>query len=173
MNPLVVSTSVNPVENSRILLIDDDKALLEGLAGMLTIRFKGIHVDTCSNPMAAQAVVQSGQYDLILCDVSMPGMNGLALLPHLRYSAPHASIVMMSAVADEGVREYAYSCGATTFIAKPFNREVLTMTLQLLLGNRTERRHGHDLPCREPVSEVMSTPPWKDKPLGKPYRTKH
>ncbi|MDQ6733279.1 MAG: response regulator [Nitrospirota bacterium] len=100
---------------------------------MLTIRLGHVHVDTCSNPASARDMAQRGEYDLILCDVSMPHINGLTLLPWLRHSAPHATIVMMSGVADEGVQEKAFMYGATTFLAKPFDRDSLTLTLKQLL----------------------------------------
>jgi CheY-like chemotaxis protein len=75
---------------SRILLVDDDAALLEGLAEMLTIRLQPVHVDTCHGSRLAVKMVQQGQYDVILCDVWMPVMNGLELLPRLRKTAPEA-----------------------------------------------------------------------------------
>lgn len=68
-----------------------------------------------------------------LCDVSMPTMNGLELLPSLRRAAPAASILMMSAVGDRSVRNRALAGGATGFVAKPFDRETLTMTLKQAL----------------------------------------
>jgi CheY-like chemotaxis protein len=121
------------LNNTRILIIDDDPALLESLAEMLTIRLGRVHVDTCSNPSFAGSMVRRGRYEVILCDISMPHINGLMILPILRHSAPNAAIVLMSAVADKGVQEKAFIDGATAFLAKPFDREVLTGTLKQLL----------------------------------------
>jgi CheY-like chemotaxis protein len=118
---------------SRILIIDDDPALLEALAEMLTIRLGSVHVETCRHPALAVGMVRQRRYDLILCDVSMPDINGLALLPLLRDSAPDAAIVMMSAVADKGVQDKACLDRATAFLTKPFDRDRLTATLKHLL----------------------------------------
>ena len=60
----------------RILLIDDDTALLASLAEMLTIRLQPSHIETCDGSTFALRMVQQGQYDVILCDVWMPGING-------------------------------------------------------------------------------------------------
>lgn len=122
--------------NARILLIDDDPALLESLAEMLRIRLEQVQIETCSNPALAVAVAQRGSFDLILCDVRMPQMNGLTLLPQLRGAAPHAAIVMMSGMLDDTVRSRAFAYGATTFLAKPFDRESLTINLKQALKNR-------------------------------------
>lgn len=75
----------------------------------------------------AHAMVQRQHDDLILCDVSMPGMNGLTLLPSLRSSAPHASVVMMSGDLDLDVQQKAMNLGATTILLKPFDRLPLTV----------------------------------------------
>ena len=129
----------------RILIIDDDPALLESLAEMLMIRLGRVHVDTCSIPAFAVGMVRREGYDIILCDISMPDINGLTLLPSLRDSTPDAAIVMMSAVANNGDQEKAFSNGATAFLAKPFDRDLLTATLKEVLRNITQR-HDRTVP---------------------------
>lgn len=61
---------------TRILIIDDDPALLIGLADMLRLRLWRIEVDTCDNPAYAVDMVKSTPVDLILCDVCMPRITG-------------------------------------------------------------------------------------------------
>jgi CheY-like chemotaxis protein len=135
MNTFTVSTVSlhGGIAPSRILVVDDDAALLEGLAEMLRIRLQPVHVDTCHGSRLAVKMVQQGQYDVILCDVWMPIMNGLELLPRLREAAPEASILMMSAVVDRSVRSKVLADGATGFVVKPFDRDALTMTLKQAL----------------------------------------
>lgn len=123
------------MSTSKILLIDDDPSLLVGLSEMLHIRLGSVQVDTCLGPSFAVHMLQQKQYDLILCDVSMPEINGLDLLPKLRKAAPVAAIFMMSAALDSSVRTSALANGATGFIAKPFDRDALTFTLKQTLQN--------------------------------------
>ncbi|MBA2253198.1 MAG: response regulator [Nitrospirales bacterium] len=134
--PLSSSRTCSTSDNSRVLVIDDDAALLESLAEMLTIRLGRVHVDTCSNPASAEAMVRRGQYDLILCDVWMAPVSGLTLLPQLRKAAPEASIIMMSGVTNNTVRSQALASGATTFLPKPFDRDSLTLMLKQVLNER-------------------------------------
>lgn len=126
--PIACGTSL-----PRILLIDDDPALLEGLGQMLAIRLQRVQIETCDGSALALPTARQGQYDVILCDVWMPGIDGLELLPDLRQAAPDAVIFMMSAVLDDGVKEWAVAAGATGFLVKPFDRDVLTMTLKQVL----------------------------------------
>lgn len=101
---------------------------------MLNIRLEGVQVDTCSDPVLALGMVQQQNYDLILCDVCMPGISGLELLPQLRYERPNVAIIAMSGVADQSLSDAALLYGATTFIAKPFEREVLTTAVKAALA---------------------------------------
>jgi DNA-binding NtrC family response regulator len=129
----------------RILIIDDDPALLESLTEMLKIRLGRVHIETCRNPALAVGHGMTEPLRFNLCDVSMPDINGLALLPPLRHSAPDAAIVIMSAIADKGVQ------GATVFLAKPFDRDVLTATLKHLLTEIPDVKRFQSLPARRPV----------------------
>jgi DNA-binding NtrC family response regulator len=133
---------------SRILLIDDDPALLEGLAEMLRLRLQPIHVDTCHGAVLAVRLVQQGAYDIILCDVCMPDTNGLELLPRLRAVDAEASILMMSATLDRSARNRVLADGATGFISKPFDRDDLTRTLKEAL------KHHHLSESPAPLTAV-------------------
>jgi two-component system, response regulator YesN len=128
---------------SRILLVDDDLALLEGLAQMVRMRLQPVHVDTCHGSAFAVRMVQQGHYDVILCDVWMPETNGLELLPRLREVDPDVSILMMSATLDRNIQNRALAERAIGFVVKPFDRDALTMTLkQALRHHRLSRSHS-------------------------------
>ena len=117
-----------------ILIIDDDEALLAGLADMLKIRLQDVQIDTCCDPVLAVGMARQHDYDLILCDVCMPVISGLELLPKLRYERPNVAIIAMSGVADQPLNDAALSYGATAFLAKPFEREVLTTVIKAALA---------------------------------------
>jgi len=133
MSPLPTPRRAAP----RILLVDDDSALLEGLAEMLRIRLESVHVDLCHGPAVAVRMVQHGQYDVILCDVSMPNVSGLELLPRFREADGAASILMMSATLDDSISKRALANGAIGIVGKPFDREGLTMMLKQTLKHRS------------------------------------
>lgn len=118
---------------SRILIIDDDQALLTGLTEMLQLCLWRAEIETCSHPASAVSIAQDGNYDLILCDCWMPETSGLDLLPRLRQAAPHASILMMSGAVNDAVQKTALSRGARQVLAKPFDRQSLTSLLKQAL----------------------------------------
>jgi DNA-binding NtrC family response regulator len=110
---------------------------------MLRIRLQPVHVDTCPGPAFAVWMVQQGHYDVILCDVCMPQTNGLELLPRFRAIGGGASILMMSATLNRSVRNRALADGAMGIVAKPFDRDALTVTLkQALKHNRLSRSYS-------------------------------
>ena len=63
-----------------ILVVDDDAALLEALPETLRLRMEGIDVDTCDSAPEALKMIERTDYDVIVSDIKMPGMDGLALL---------------------------------------------------------------------------------------------
>jgi two-component system sensor histidine kinase/response regulator len=80
------------MNESYILIIDDDTALLQALPQALYLRMGGVKVDTCDSAHAALERIQERDYDAIISDIKMPGMDGLALLTkikELRPDTPH------------------------------------------------------------------------------------
>jgi two-component system chemotaxis response regulator CheY len=64
----------------RILLIDDDQAFTEFLAGYIHNAYPLLQVDICNSPVTALNSIKTGGYDLLLIDLEMPAMDGLKLL---------------------------------------------------------------------------------------------
>lgn len=64
----------------RILLIDDDRAFTEFLAGYIHNAYPLLQVDICNSPVTALNSIKAGGYDLLLIDLEMPAMDGLKLL---------------------------------------------------------------------------------------------
>ncbi|KAB0671487.1 response regulator [Oryzomonas sagensis] len=64
----------------RILLIDDDQAFTEFLAGYIHGAYPLLRVDICNSPVTALNSIRAGGYDLLLIDLEMPAMDGLKLL---------------------------------------------------------------------------------------------
>jgi len=114
----------------KILVVDDEFGLRHALSRILGA--EGHEITVADNGEAALELANTnGQSpDLILCDVRMPGVNGLQFLERYRTSNGRALVIMMSAYEDdEGVIE-AMRRGAYDFIAKPFRADQLLLTIR-------------------------------------------
>jgi two-component system response regulator AtoC len=101
----------------RILIVDDDDALRDSLA--LLLAAEGYEVMTACDADSAMARLEE-PVDVVLCDVRMPGTDGLELLPELIRRLPGAPVLMMSAYGSGELAVEALKRGAFDYLAKPF-----------------------------------------------------
>jgi two-component system, response regulator YesN len=81
---------------SRVLLIDDDKHLLTALPAVFTRSPCVITVDTASSAEQALSLIQATEYDTIVSDFSMPGLNGIELLKECKAVRPDIPIILLT-----------------------------------------------------------------------------
>ncbi|WP_447976697.1 response regulator [Candidatus Nitrospira bockiana] len=113
----------------RLLIIDDAPALLEALSGCLQFRVPGCEIETCSSAQEALTRLIRERYDLILTDLKMPGMDGLAFLDEVKELCPGTSVALMTGHGRGPVKEAAEHKGAIAYVEKPFDREDFTAPL--------------------------------------------
>jgi two-component system response regulator PilR (NtrC family) len=107
---------------NRILVVEDEKSMRDLLAMML--RKEGYAVETAQSALHAKdRVTRSGLYDLVVSDISMPGMSGLELLRHCRQSAPETAVILMTAFGSKQTAIDALNDGASYYVEKPFDLE--------------------------------------------------
>jgi YesN/AraC family two-component response regulator len=121
------------LRRAEVLLVDDDPACLEALAGTLQHRLGHFTLDTSDTGTKALDYVTTKHYDTIIADVNMPGMNGIHFLRRVRQLRPLASVVMISGHADHALVATAIDAGAADFIAKPIERDILIYTVRRTL----------------------------------------
>jgi two-component system response regulator AtoC len=151
------------MSRSRLLIIDDEEGLRASLT--LLLEDEGYEVETAECADAALAVVADRSFDVILCDVRMPGRDGLEVLPEIVELQPSASVLMMSAYGASDQALEALRRGAHDYIAKPFEPQELILLLhkteereRLQRENRRLRREvggGKDLKSLVSVSSAM------------------
>jgi CheY-like chemotaxis protein len=118
----------------RLLVIDDDEALLHALATAFPLRLPCITVSTAISGDAALQHLQHERYDLILCDVRMPNMDGLTFLQQVTQLPFCPPVALITGDGDRFMSEQARRHGAVAFIKKPFEREEFLRTVAKLLG---------------------------------------
>ena len=119
---------------AQLLLVDDDAALLEALAGTLQSRLGHFALDTCETGMKALDRVTAKHYDTIIADMNLPDMQGIEFLRRVRQLQPVASVVMISGDADPAMASDAIVAGAADFMAKPIERTAFIFTVRQTLN---------------------------------------
>jgi DNA-binding NtrC family response regulator len=110
-------------EEARVLIVDDDPALLQALPETLRLRMSGVTVDTADSAAAALDRIAAQDYDAIVTDIKMPGMDGLALLAEIRGRRPDTPTLMITGHGEEDLAVRALRGGAYDFIQKPIDRD--------------------------------------------------
>jgi len=103
----------------RVLIVEDDKALADGL--MRTLRRSGYAVDASATGELALRACAEEHYDLIVLDISLPGMDGFEVLRQLRRDRQTGSILMLTARDAEPDRVRGLDLGADDYVTKPFS----------------------------------------------------
>jgi DNA-binding NtrC family response regulator len=119
---------------NKILVVDDDNPSLENVARFL--RLKGYQVEVASNGYEAGQLIDKTEFDLVLSDLIMPGVNGLDLLKRTRSIAPEIPVVLMSAFPGIEVTQI-FERGAADFIPKPLDLDKLLSQLKRVLEQKS------------------------------------
>lgn len=124
---------------SAILMIDDDTELCELVAEYLAM--DGFTFTACHDGPAGLAQAKSGQYQLILLDIMLPGMDGLSVLKALR-SGQYCPVLMLTARGDDVDRIVGLELGADDYLAKPFNPRELVARIKAILRRVELTQHS-------------------------------
>jgi two-component system, sensor histidine kinase and response regulator len=116
--------------NARILLVDDDAALLDALPEALRLRMDGIQVDTADSGLGALERIRDVDYDAIVSDIKMPGLDGLALLREIREARPRTPTLMITGHGERDLAVQALRGGAYDFVQKPIDRDYFVASLE-------------------------------------------
>src|SRR5215475_2105630 len=104
-----------------ILIVDDEKNIRSHISTY--VRGLGHRAEVAADPTAALSVLEHEAVDLVLSDVRMAGMDGLALLREIRRRRPEAVVVLMTAYATVEQAVEAMRAGAYDYLVKPFSLE--------------------------------------------------
>jgi two-component system response regulator FlrC len=118
-----------------ILVVEDDFELQEAVAE--TLKLAGFKVRTANNGIEALSVLERCEVDMVVSDVSMPGMDGIELLENIRKTHTQLPVLIVTAYADVSKAVSAMRLGAVDFMIKPFEPGVLVETVRQQAGDNS------------------------------------
>ena len=117
----------------KVLIVDDERAIRNSLGEILTD--EGYEVDTAEDGAVALQKVEKEKFDVIFCDIKMPGMDGIEVLGKLTEMGIDAAVVMISGHADIDTAVECIKKGAFDFVQKPLDLNRILITIK----NATEK----------------------------------
>lgn len=122
---------------AKILLVEDERSIRNVLRNILEDEGQGHQVIEAEDGRQALAAVSKEEPDLVLCDIKMPGMDGIEVLEKIRESAPDCPVIMISGHGDLETAVESMRKGAYDYIAKPPDLNRLLNTVR----NALDRSH--------------------------------
>jgi putative two-component system response regulator len=131
---------------ARILIVDDDPEITKAVARILE---RDGHVTAAAaNVRAARDAVERGPFELVLCDLNMPGESGMDLVRDVVAHEDDIAVVMVTGMDDPALADAALELGAYGYVVKPFRATELTIAVanalrrrRLEIENRAHREH--------------------------------
>jgi two-component system response regulator PilR (NtrC family) len=125
---------------NRILVVDDEQSMREMLTIML--RKEGYDVVTAANGEAALSLLQNEIFDLVITDVRMGPIDGIAVLRAVKDLSPETVVIMITAYASTEIAVDAMKMGAYDYITKPFKNEEIRLVIRKALEKRLLRKEN-------------------------------
>lgn len=118
---------------SLILVVDDDEVIRDTLYDLLSENYD---CQTADSAEQALARLEVESYDVVLTDISMPGLSGLELLGHVRQKYPDTPVIIISGISDQEHARGLIRLGAFEYLLKPFRIEVVEKSVKRALDHR-------------------------------------
>lgn len=130
----------------RILVIDDDVELCE-LVGRY-LRVEGFSVEFVHRGEEGAQTALAGQWDLVVLDVMLPGINGFEVLRQIRASSP-VPVLMLTARGEDVDRIVGLELGADDYLPKPYNARELVARIRAILRRAAGAAKGPAVPAKQ------------------------
>ena len=121
---------------SVILVVDDDEAIRDTLYDLLSEQYV---CQTAETAEKAFARLEADVYDVVLTDISMPGLSGLELLGRVRQKYPDTPVIIISGISDQEHAKGLIRLGAFEYLLKPFRLEIVEKSVKRALEYRRRK----------------------------------
>ncbi len=125
------------MEKLQILVVEDDQAIRRGIVDAL--RFQGYETLEAGEGQEGLQKALQANYDLLLLDLVLPGMEGLEILREVRRCRPSVPVIILTARGEEDDRVQGLRLGADDYVVKPFSVKELLARIDAVLRRTPER----------------------------------
>jgi len=139
----------------RVLLVDDEGEFVETLAKRMTAR--GLNVETAETGEAAVEKVEGREFDVVVLDLAMPGIDGIETLKRVRQLNPDIQVILLSGHGSVPKSVEAMKIGAVDFLEKPANFQDLFDKVKDASEKKMLLVEGH---LQERVDEILKNRGW-------------
>ncbi len=129
--------------NLHIMVVDDEQSMCDFLE--IALKRNGYQVSCFTDAFAAVESLEDESYDLVICDLKMPSMNGLEMLRTIKKRSPAIETIMITAFASTSTVIEAMKNGAFDYISKPFKIDEILLTVEKALKNSQLQRENQRL----------------------------
>jgi DNA-binding NtrC family response regulator len=120
---------------ARILIVDDDDVIRDTVCELLSQDHSCQTADTAEEALAR---LEAEPFDVVLTDISMPGLSGMELLNRVLRLYPGTPVIMISGLSDEEQAQSLIEQGAFDYLLKPFRLEVVEESVKRAVEKRRE-----------------------------------
>jgi len=135
----------------RLLVVEDEAAIRNGLVDVFV--FHGYQVDSTGDGAEGLRLAQTGQFDLVLLDVMLPGLDGFEICDRIRQADRDQPIIMLTAKTGDDDIIQGLKLGADDYVAKPFSIAQLVLRVEAVLRRS---RVGTELAAHIHLSDSIS-----------------
>ena len=115
-----------------ILVVDDDDVIRDTLCELLSADYSCQTADTAEDALAK---LEAQPFDVVLTDISMPGLSGMELLSRVLKLYPGTPVIVISGLSDQEQAQSLISLGAADYLLKPFRLEVVEESVRRALAS--------------------------------------
>ena len=139
----------------RILAVDDEPHMLRLMERIITEKTP-YRITTTSNSLEVPEILEKNEFDLIIMDLKMPGMDGLDLLRFVKEKERFEEVVIITAFGSLETAIEALSLGVFDYITKPFKKEQILFTINRVMRWQQMKRESAE------IQQLFSLEPWEE-----------
>ncbi len=126
------------MEGRRILVVEDEQKIADTLK--LGLTENGYEVEVAYDGQIGLRLFEKVEFDLVILDINLPGINGYDLCKKIRAKDSHIPIIMLTALSSLNDKIEGYDSGADDYVIKPFEFRELQMKIRVLLKRTTSQQ---------------------------------